>query len=50
MSIEIKLLDAGDADVLGNVASGVFDDPIDDRAAKEFLNDSRHHLAVAVDD
>jgi hypothetical protein len=33
MSIEIKLLDAGDADVLGNVASGVFeklDDLVDD--------------------
>ena len=50
MSVEIKLLDAGDADVLGNVAPGVFDDPIDDRGAKEFLTDSRHHLAVAVDD
>ena len=50
MSVEIKLLDAGDADVLGNVASGVFDDPIDDRRAREFLTDSRHHLAVAVDD
>lgn len=50
MSVEIKLLDAGDADALGNVASGVFDDPIDDRGAKGFLTDSRHHLAVAVDD
>jgi GNAT superfamily N-acetyltransferase len=50
MSAEIKMLDAGDADVLGNVAPGVFDDPIDDRGAKEFLDDRRHHLAVAVDD
>jgi GNAT superfamily N-acetyltransferase len=49
MSVEIKLLDAEDAGVLGNVAAGVFDDPIDDRRAKEFLADGRHHLAVAVE-
>ncbi|NLF39946.1 GNAT family N-acetyltransferase, partial [bacterium] len=29
---------------------GTFDDPIDMRATREFLNDAHHHLAVAVDD
>jgi ribosomal protein S18 acetylase RimI-like enzyme len=47
--IEIRLLSTGDESVLANVAD-VFDDPIDARASAEFLNDPRHHIAVAIDD
>lgn len=36
--------------MLANVAPDVFDDPIVPRAVSEFLDDPRHHLAVAVDD
>lgn len=50
MAIIVKVLDANDADVLGHVAPGVFDDPIQVARAKEFLADERHHLAVALDD
>ncbi len=50
MSIEIKLLNVGDADVLTNVEPGTFNDPIDPRGTQEFLNDPRHHLAVAISD
>ncbi len=50
MPIEIKLLNEGDADVLANVEPGTFDDPIDARGTQEFLNDPRHHLAVAISD
>ena len=49
MTIEIRILDSGDGDVLANVAPDVFDDPVDARWSAEFLADSRHHLAVAVD-
>lgn len=50
MSTEIRLLDAGDADVLAKVAPGVFDSAIDASGTQEVLSDDRHHLAVAVDD
>ena len=49
MSIEIKLLRRGDEAQLERVAPGVFDDPVDAAAAREFLADERHHLAVAID-
>ncbi len=49
MTIAIHMLQAGDERVLDNVATDVFDDPIQKRAAKEFLADPRHHLAVAMD-
>jgi ribosomal protein S18 acetylase RimI-like enzyme len=42
-------LGAGDLAVLDRVAPDVFDGPIDPRWAAEFLADSRHHLAVALD-
>jgi len=35
--------------VLDHVAPGVFDDSIDPAATLTFLNDPRHHLAVALD-
>jgi ribosomal protein S18 acetylase RimI-like enzyme len=46
----IRILERGDEGVLDAVAPDVFDDPIDARAAREFLGDPRHRLAVAIDD
>ena len=46
----IRILGAGESDVLANVAADVFDNAVDPRWTAEFLNDSRHHLAVAVED
>jgi ribosomal protein S18 acetylase RimI-like enzyme len=50
MSIEVKVLGAGDEAVLARVAPEVFDNPIDPDLARQFLADPRHHIAVAVDD
>ncbi len=47
--IGIKLLKPGDLHLLSNVAD-VFDDPIVESSAREFLNDPRHRLVVALDD
>ena len=49
MTIAIKVLEAGDDDVLRSVAPDVFDNPIDPKLVREFLNDPRHHIVVAVD-
>jgi len=49
MAIAIKVLVAGDHDVLQSVAPDVFDNPVDPKLAREFLNDPRHHMVVAVD-
>ena len=49
MPVEIRMLTASDRAVLDNVAAGVFDGAIDPRLAAEFLDDPRHHLAVAID-
>jgi aminoglycoside 6'-N-acetyltransferase I len=46
---DIRLLRSGDAGVLGHVAPGVFDHPVDARWTNAFLTDARHHLLVAVD-
>ena len=45
--LEIRVLRAGEEDVLANVAPGTFDHPVDPRLAAEFLADPRHHIAVA---
>jgi len=50
MAVEIRLLQRGDDAVLTRVAQDLFDNPIDPAYAKEFLDDPRHHLAVAIDD
>jgi len=50
MTIEINVLHRGDEAVLTNVATGVFDNPIDPDLTAEFLADHRHHIAVAIDD
>jgi len=46
---EIKLLGPTDLHILNNVAEDVFDDPIVESSAQEFLNDPRHRLVVALD-
>jgi len=50
MPIDLRWLGPDDAAVLDRVAPGVFDDPIAARWAREFLDDPRHHLVVALDD
>jgi len=50
MAVEVKVLQAGDENVLANVAEDVFDNPIDQNLTREFLADPRHHIAVAMDD
>lgn len=47
---DIRLLTPADANVLAHCADGVFDDPLIPGRLREFLNDPRHHLAVAVAD
>jgi GNAT superfamily N-acetyltransferase len=49
MTLEIRLLGAGDEAVLADVASGVFDHAVQPALAAEFLADPRHHIAVARD-
>lgn len=49
MTIDIRLLQRGDASVLDHVADDVFDLPVDAALSAEFLADPRHHLAVALD-
>lgn len=48
-SLEIRVLGPGDQAILDQVAPEVFDQEIDPRWAREFLQDPRHHLAVALD-
>ena len=48
--VQIKLLGPADAGILSNVAAEVFDDPIVDPSAQNFLADPRHRLVVALDD
>jgi len=45
----LKLLHPPDLPLLDNVAEDVFDDPIVESSAQEFLNDPRHRLVVALD-
>lgn len=49
MTIEIRLLQEGDAHVLSNVAAGVFDFPVIPEMAERFLKSPAHYIAVAID-
>lgn len=49
VEVSVRVLGPGDAAVLGRVADGVFDGPIDPRWAAEFFADPRHQLAVALE-
>ena len=46
----IKTLRRDDLALFDNVASDVFDHPIDKSLALEFLQDPRHHIVVAIAD
>jgi len=48
--MEIKVLGSGEESVLEKVAPNVFDYPVQPKLVAEFLNDHRHHLAVAIND
>jgi GNAT superfamily N-acetyltransferase len=50
MNCAIKILGPGDEHILQNVAADLFDNPINAAWTTEFLEDSRHHIAVAVCD
>jgi len=50
MALEIRVLKRGDENILTNVAADVFDNPVDAGLTREFLEDPRHHIAVAIDD
>jgi len=45
----IAILGPGDEAALEDVAPDVFDRPVRPELAEEFLEDPRHHLAVAID-
>lgn len=49
MNLDVRLLGPDDASVLEHVAPDVFDGTIDPCWTAEFLADTRHHLAVALD-
>ena len=44
----VKVLSSSDLPLLMNVADGVFDNPVDEKYASEFLADPRHHIVVAL--
>ena len=48
-AIEVWVLGPNDEDIMRNVALEVFDETINADFVSEFLSDSRHHLAVALD-
>ena len=47
--IQVRVLASDECDVLQNVAPDVFDEPVLDQWAREFFQDPRHHLVVALD-
>lgn len=49
MTLEVRVLGKGEADVLRNVAPGVFDHDLRPDSLAAFFADARHHLAVALD-
>jgi len=49
MSIEVRMLNAGEEAILAIPALGVFDNDVDPKLAREFLADPHHHIAVALD-
>ena len=49
MALEIKIPGPGDKRVLKNIAQGVFDKEVSEHLTAEFLDDPRHHLAVAIE-
>lgn len=48
-SVTVKLLQRADAEAFDNVASDVFDNEVNKAFTREFLDDPRHHIAVALE-
>lgn len=48
--LTIKILTSSDLHLLLNSADDVFDNPVDESFAREFLADPRHHIVVALVD
>lgn len=48
--ITIKILTKADISLLMNVADDIFDNSVNEKLSAEFLNDSRHHIVVALID
>ena len=48
--LTVKALSITDLATLLNVEDEVFDNPVDEKLAKEFLADPRYHLVAAIDD
>jgi ribosomal protein S18 acetylase RimI-like enzyme len=49
MAIDVRVLTPGEDHVLQHVARDVFDHPVDRELSRAFLDDPRHHIAVALD-
>jgi len=47
---KVRLIGPEDLDLLDRVAKNVFDNPIVESSAREFLGDARHRLVVALDE
>lgn len=50
MNVDIRVLAPHEGALLARVAADVFDGPIEEQWATEFLADARHHIAIALDD
>jgi ribosomal protein S18 acetylase RimI-like enzyme len=50
MSIEIKVLGAGDENILLTAGVDVFDNPVDPALTIRFLKEPNHHIVAAIDD
>jgi len=50
MALSFVIAESSDAHLFRSVEPGVFDSPIDPLLLSEFLNDPRHHIAIAHDD
>ena len=48
--IKTKIMAESDISILLNVANDVFDNPVDEKLAAEFLADPRHHIVAAMDE
>ena len=49
MPITLRVLRAGDEDVLAHVADGVFDNAVQADLARDYLAEPRFHMVVALD-
>ena len=47
---KVRVLSESDITLLVNSDDGVFDNPVDEKLASEFLADPRHHIVAAISD